>query len=451
MSKPSKHNAPIINPSRKTSFSVSSDRPSSSSIRAEKPRSQVPMIVFTLGILIALVVVPFLILRPKETSYKLLSWAGATVERSTISETASSPGTVVPQDTQDINARTSGTLETITVKEGDDVKVGQVLIRITAPDLEKARREAQTALRTAEEKLGRTQLDSDQRIREAQTLLETANQKISSLTIELKNVQAVFNVGGETKLNLDSARNKLEATRVEVKAAQNKLNNTRGLARIDLKSATQTLNAAQAEVIDKQRDLEKTTLKAPIAGRVVALNVQTGKDVRGGDKLLTITGLKDMKIEGLVDESAAARVKSGQSVRVSIDNADFNGRVTKVASQVVKADKTSTVKIEVQLETRPKILLPNTSVGLEITVGQKVNVPSLPRGPYLSTGSEVLAYVLNTDGTRAERRQVIFGASDANKIEILKGLEPGERIITSSYEAFKDQPNIDVVPSGELK
>jgi hypothetical protein len=114
-------------------------------LKAERKRSQWPLLGFTLAVLTALVVVPFLILRPQESVYVLRQFTASSVTRGTIEETVSSPGTIVPKDVIDVISKAAATVQSLEVKEGDDVGGGQVLAKLVSSDLEKAARDAKNA------------------------------------------------------------------------------------------------------------------------------------------------------------------------------------------------------------------------------------------------------------------------------------------------------------------
>jgi HlyD family secretion protein len=72
----------------------------------------------------------------------------------------------------------------------------------------------------------------------------------------------------------------------------------------------------------------------------------------------------------------------------------------------------------------------------------------VPRGPFFASGDASFVYVLSEDGRQATRRTVRFGAIEGSMIEVLEGLAPGERIIYSSYSAFRAYPTIQLLPEG---
>lgn len=447
---PSKHSQPIIAAKRSPSSAAKSGA-NQPAVRAERPRSPYPMIAFTLVVLAALVIVPFLILRPQTSVYRLLSWTGATVTTRTISQTVSSSGVVVAQDTREVSARSAGTLDRLEVREGDDVRVGQVIARLIALDLEKTRRDAETALSTAQTTTERTALEDAGAVQALRDTLATVQRAVPPLEIAWRDATALYRIGGESQRTVSAALQKLQDARRAVDAARAGVRARETLQTLNARASVQAVRVAQDQLERAARDEDRAIVRAPISGRVVSVDGRIGQELRGGDRVATVTSLDQLRVDGLVDESSAASVKAGQPVRVTIDDAPYKGQISRVASQVTKGERGNTVKVAVALLSRPTPLLPNTSANLEITVGTRPNVASLPRGAYLTTGGELLVYALSADGQRAERRQVRFGASDAEHIEILSGLEPGERVVTSSYEAFKDQPSIEIAASGEIR
>jgi HlyD family secretion protein len=94
-------------------------------------------------------------------------------------------------------------------------------------------------------------------------------------------------------------------------------------------------------------------------------------------------------------------------------------------------------------------LLPNTGVNVDIRLRLHKDSPALPRGPYLTSGQQLFVYVI--EGERAVRREVQFGLLQGSIIQVLRGLDVGERVITSSYDAFRHLEEITILPEGGHK
>jgi HlyD family secretion protein len=430
-------------------------------LKAERKRSQWPLLGFTLAVLTALVVVPFLILRPQESVYVLRQFTAASVTRGTIEETVSSPGTIVPKDVIDVISKAAATVQTLKVKEGDDVFTGQELATLVSPDLEKAARDAKNALTSAEDDLAQARLQAVQSERDANAKLNDARADVSDLERALSRAKELFVIGAEAKVGVDAARDKLTLAQREISSLEGGLTDARASGELKVSAAERTFKNAGDDLKRSESNLENLVVKAPFEGRVIGLNMRAGQDVPISAKLLTLADISQLIVEGNVDATSAGRVQPGQAVRVTVGDKPIVGKVIRVASQAMTGSNGATVKVEVRLFPKDERdsrgnsisapIRPNSGAGLEITVGRKKDVPTLPRGAFITTGGERIAFVLSSDGTKAKRSEVTFGASNADLIEVTSGLKDGDRVITSSVEAFKDRTEIEVSKGGEIK
>jgi HlyD family secretion protein len=430
-------------------------------LKAERKRSQWPLLGFTLAVLTALVVVPFLILRPQESVYVLRQFTAASVTRGTIEETVSSPGTIVPKDVIDVISKAAATVQTLKVKEGDDVFTGQELATLVSPDLEKAARDAKNALTTTEDDLAQARLQAVQSERDASAKLNDARADVTDLERALARAKELFTIGAEAKVGVDAARDKLRLAQREISSLERGLKDARASGQLKVSAAERAFKNAGDDLKRSIANLEDLQVKAPFAGRVIGLNMRVGQDVPISAKLLTLADISQLIVEGNVDATSAGRVQPGQAVRVTVGDKPIVGKVIRVASQAVTGSNGATVKVEVRLFPKPEMdargnklpspIRPNSGAGLEITVGRKKDVPTLPRGAFITTGGERIAFVVSSDGVKAKRSEVTFGASNADLIEITSGLKDGDRVITSSVEAFKDRTEIEVSKGGEIK
>jgi HlyD family secretion protein len=430
-------------------------------LKAERKRSQWPLLGFTLAVLTALVVVPFLILRPQESVYVLRQFTASSVTRGTIEETVSSPGTIVPKDVIDVISKAAATVQTLKVKEGDDVFTGQELATLVSPDLEKAARDAKNALTKSEDDLAQARLQAVQSERDAGAKLNDARADVSDLERALARAKELFVIGAEAKVGVDAARDKLTLAQREISSLERGLTDARASGELKVSAAERAFKNAGDDLKRSESNLENLVVKAPFAGRVIGLNMRAGQDVPISAKLLTLADISQLIVEGNVDATSAGRVQPGQAVRVTVGDKPIVGKVIRVASQAVTGSNGATVKVEVRLFPKDvrdakgnsvsASIRPNSGAGLEITVGRKKDVPTLPRGAFITTGGERIAFVISSDGAKAKRSEVTFGASNADLIEITSGLKDGDRVITSSVEAFKDRTEIEVSKGGEIK
>ncbi|HSV91609.1 MAG TPA: efflux RND transporter periplasmic adaptor subunit, partial [Desulfobacterales bacterium] len=108
--------------------------------------------------------------------------------------------------------------------------------------------------------------------------------------------------------------------------------------------------------------------------------------------------------------------------------------------------QSATVMVKVAFVERPEELVPGSLATVDIAVGLHADALSLPRGPFLSTGRGLAVYRI--DGDMARRVDVGFGITTGTRVEVVKGLEAGERVIVSSYQDFLEFMEIHIDPAG---
>jgi HlyD family secretion protein len=203
----------------------------------------------------------------------------------------------------------------------------------------------------------------------------------------------------------------------------------------------QLISLRQSLAITKSK-LDNLIVKAPVAGRLTDFDLNIGQNFNRGDRLGEIVPNTGFKIAADVDEFYLGRVHDGQVGDVQIDDRTWKLRVTRVYPQV--KDGTFVVDLAFDGPT-PSGLLPGETVNGRLSLGGDQPALVLPAGPFLerSGGDWVMVMV---GERRAERRRIKIGRRSAEQVEILSGLSPGERVITSDYTAFEKIDRVDLTP-----
>jgi HlyD family secretion protein len=434
----SKHNQPIIG------------KQDSVRLVGERPPSRLPLLLFMVTALAVLGLGSYFVLRPQQVLYQLKTFQAATVEKNTILETISSAGRITPKRIVSLVLPASGNLAELGISSGDTVKANQVIGKLRSAEVEKTLADATDAVARAVSDLEQGRLDLARDTQTALNALAVAQERLVPLQKSAALTKELFKIGAASRTESVTAELAVTAAQRDVASAQANMDYIKADRGLKLQKLTRAIASAKADLAKVQGVVSQLQLKAPIAGQVLSVEAQVGQDLSRGFALLSIAALDQMRVEAKIEESAATRIRVDQTVQISVEDKQYSGRVTKVAPQAVTDNSGTNVPIEINFVGKPPLLRPNTSVGLEVIVGQRKNVPTLPRAAFLSTGGERLAYVLNSSD-RAERREVVFGATNVERVEIVRGIELGERVITSSYEAFKDQLVIQVSKTGELK
>ncbi len=175
--------------------------------------------------------------------------------------------------------------------------------------------------------------------------------------------------------------------------------------------------------------LSALTIRAPAAGRLTNFTLQPGQTLKPGDPAGQVDSEGSWKLEADVDEFYLGRVAVGQKARA--DGA------TLTVSKVLPAVKDGRFRVELTFDQTPPNLNRGQTIDIRITLGAASKAVVAPVGGWLAAENGAFAFVLDSDGTHATRRAVRIGRRNPEVVEILSGLNPGDRIVTSNLSTVK--------------
>ena len=185
-------------------------------------------------------------------------------------------------------------------------------------------------------------------------------------------------------------------------------------------------------VRDRKNKLE---VRSPIDGELGLLDIELGQSVSPGTKIGQINDFSNFKIEAQIDEHYIDRVRTGLTATFERDGKSYQLQVRKVYPEVREGKFRTDFSF---YENRPQKLRSGQTFYLNLELGQPQQTILVPRGSFFQTTGGNWIFVLDKDGKKAYRRNIKLGRQNPQYYEVEEGLEPGEQVITSGYEAFKD-------------
>lgn len=180
--------------------------------------------------------------------------------------------------------------------------------------------------------------------------------------------------------------------------------------------------------------MDNLVVKAPLAGQLGLLEAEVGQSIAAGQKIGQINVLSDFKIESKVDEHYIDRVKPDLQASLENQGKVYHLRVRKVFPEV----RSGQFRIElVFVGARPENLRTGQSYQLEVQLGQPSEATLIPRGGFYELTGGQWIFVVDANGKEASRRSIRIGRQNAQFYEVLDGLKPGEKVITSNYDLFE--------------
>lgn len=359
-----------------------------------------------------------------------------TAKRAPITRTVTGAGKVQPATTVKISSSLSGDLIELNVKEGDHVTKGQILGKLDRRRFEANVRQAQAAQNAAK---------SD---------VATAMVEVERSQRELDRVQALAGKGLSSQAEVETAQSTLSAAKARVAALNDRV------------------SQQQAVLDEAQNNLSKTTLISPIDGTVIERNREIGERVRGSDfnedVVMSLAALASMEVKIEVGEHEVVHLALDQHSEVKIDALEgqsFDGTVVEIAQKALirnqgSEQETTSFPVTVALTSRPPGVMPGMSAEVRITAEQRESaivvpvqaVTVRPESSLVDSAVAVEGKPLQPKAKSSERfakvvfvigkdqkvsiRRVRTGIASDTEIEIVEGLEQGERIVEGPYRTL---------------
>lgn len=391
-----------------------------------------------------------------------------------VKQTSTQPATVEPYYTAEIRARISGYVHEIKADIGDFVEAGAPLAVIEVPELEKQKETLQARLvrLKAEEKRATAGVSlAEANVTAAEALVEEAKSKLQSSDALLAAAEAEFKrvndlVERRTLENrlLDEARKKRDAELANKQSVQSSVHSADAnvlVAEAQKESAEADLAAAQAETSIAQKQLEEldvrlgfAELKAPFPGVVTARSVDPGDLVQEGtagghhgQPLFVVSQIDKVRVQTLIPEADAAFVNTGDSMTLTFPSFSGEQLTAKVSRLAQSLDmSTRTMLVEAEFENKDRKLLPGMFGQATVALATKTASNVLPaRAIRFDENGKAYVYVVGTDD-KVTVVDVSTGIDDGISIEILQGLESGQRVVDAHLQRLTTGQVVTVLP-----
>jgi HlyD family secretion protein len=341
---------------------------------------------------------------------------------------------VVPRDVVYLGALEGGQVAEVLARSGDVVAAGQPIVRFrnTQLELEVLDREGRLS-----ESI--TQLQAyEKQLEDARAANEKAAYQIDYDVVRLerdaRRLETLLAQGYIPRQKYEDVRDQLALNR-KLLPLQISTNRTQdALRRQQLPQLQAELASLQTSLKVARSKLDSLVLRAPVAGKLADMHLNVGEIHERGERLGQIVADNGYKIEARVDEYYLDRVRVGQSGEVEADGRAWALTVTRVDPQV----KDATFLVELAFTgAGPRGVAPGQALEGRVTLGGDRPGLLLPAGAFLERTGGAWAMVVTPDGKQADRRRIKIGRRNADQVEVLAGLKPGERVITSDYAGYE--------------
>ena len=356
-----------------------------------------------------------------------------TVQRGPMVRQVRGTGTLVPEQIRWIPASTDGTVERIVIRPGALVVPDTVIVELSNPELEQTALEAQLNLDAAEARYSNRQVEVERDILNQQATLATTEAQLKTARLQADADEQLFDQGLVSSLELQKSQAAVQEydTRFRIELER-------------LQMATDTVEAQlaveQAEV-DRLRTLYELRqqqvvdlhVHAGMHGVLQQVPLEEGQRVTAGTNLARVGDPTVLKAELRIAETQAKDIQIGQSAAVDTRNGVIPGHVIRIDPAVDSGTVTVDVALDGEL---PRGARPDLTVDGTIELERMDDIIFVGRPVFGQEQSVVSLFKVEQDGTHASRTRVSLGRASVNTIEVLEGLQPGNRVVLSDMSTW---------------
>lgn len=359
----------------------------------------------------------------------------ATVTEGPFQELIAVTGTVLPRTTVYLDAVEGGRVEEVFVREGANVEEGQAILRLSNNDLQLRLLNAEAQRIEQRDRLQNTRFNMEMNSLSLRQQLSEMNYQLARLSKRFERQQELYEKQLVSQQEYETVRDEYEywQRRKELTLQAYRQDSLRMENQVgQMESALERMER-NFQVI--QDNLENLVVRAPIAGQLSMLDAEVGQIRSSGFRFGQIDVLDGFRVRAQIDEFYIARVNRGQAARGDVAGQEYDLVATRVYPEVREG------RFEVDFEFAgepPGGIRRGQTLRFRLEMSDPSQAVMVPRGGFYQTTGGNWIFVIDPSGDAATKRFIQLGRQNPTHFEVLSGLEPGEEVVTSSYDTFGD-------------
>lgn len=344
-------------------------------------------------------------------------------------------GQAAPIQVVQVSPEEGGIVREKVVEEGARVKQGDVILRLSNSNLDLQILNAEAELAEKQNLLRNTQVAMQQDLLNNRTEQATLDMDIQRKQRTYRQKERLYRERLISEEEYQQSREDYELARKKHGLITRRLLQDSVYRSVQMDQMEDNLENMRRNVLLIRDRRNKLEVRATIDGELGLLDVALGQNIQAGAMVGQINDLSGFKIEARVDEHYIDRVRTGLAATFSREGKEYTLQVRKVYPEV----RQGKFRIDLVFRgDRPENIRIGQTYYVNLELGRPEQAVLLPRGSFFQTTGGNWIYVLDKQGGKAYRRPIRIGRQNAQFYEVLEGLEPGEQVIISGYEAYGD-------------
>ncbi len=356
-----------------------------------------------------------------------------TADRGTIETSVNASGKVAPAFEEIINSPIATKIVEVYSKAGDSVGPGTPLLRLDLQTAETELKKMQDERQVKQYEFDQLKLNNNTYLTNLDMQIRVKEMSVNRLAAEVVNERRLDSLGSGTGDKVREAELAFNTGRLELEQLRKQLVNERQVRAADEKMKSLELAIFDRNLGETMRTFEDAKLKAPRTATLTFINDQIGQRVAQGERVAVIADLSHFKIDGEIADSYGDRVSVGAPAVVRIGKEQLRGTITHVTP--LSTNGVIAFSVRLDQDDNPR-LRSGLKTDVFVMCDVKDDVVRIANGPYYK-GSGPYEMFVQTSDNQIERRKVRLGDSNYEYVEVIEGIAPGEKVVTSDMSQYK--------------
>jgi len=346
-------------------------------------------------------------------------------------------GRVIPAKTLYLDAIEGGRVERILVEDGASLSAGDLIVELSNASLQLNVLGSETRVAEQLNNMRTIELSLEQnRLQHKRNVIDI-NYQIKMLTRQLSREQNLVSSGAVAQSQLDDTQDTLEWYQNRLLITLESQQSDNNMQQEQLQFLQATSKRLESNLGISRQNLANMNVKAPVNGKLSGFNVEIGQSIGRGERLGQIDTPNDYKLTANIDEFYLSRIDIGQQATFK----DYHLTISKIYPQV----QNGLFRVDFTfVGSQPQEIRRGQTVQTKLTLGAANNATLIPNGAFYQDTGGHWVFVVDVDNSRAVKRPISLGRRNNKYIEVLTGLQIGDRVITNSYSTYQDIEQLNI-------
>ena len=413
------------------------DRALSDSVKRKRKRKLITRVTIICLVCFTLIVLLRSVIKP---SIQIKDFYTERTKKGNIQASVSASGTVVPEFKEIITSPISSRIIKILHNTGDELTIGDTILLLDTKSAILSLGKMKDELAMNKNNVNKLKLQLEKSLIDLKTQHQIKKLYVEDMEAVVKEEKYLNKIGGGTKEKIEKAELNFKIAGLELLQIEQTIINKEKAMDADMYGLNYEINIRQKDVDELQEQLNRSSITVDKKGVITWINSEIGKTVGVGEELVKIANLQSYQIEGVISDMHATKLANDGKVIIRLDeNTDITGKIVSIYPSV----EANTIQFKIRLDKKNHPLLrPNLKVDLFVVTSFKENVILVKNGPFYKGGTKQNVFVVHEE--KLKRKEVEFGVSNFDYVEITSGLSADEEVAISDMSDYERHEEISI-------